>query len=122
MFNSVEARPVFLNNRIVELALKISSRVMMQDGTKGLLKQMCSKKLPTKEWQMPKTGFGWKTGSYSHIYNSVDDQYLYQATKIKGSTLLRNKRSANKRRAYYALRSLVMWQKNLSNTTKDGLF
>jgi asparagine synthase (glutamine-hydrolysing) len=121
MFNSVEARPVFLNNRIVELALKISSRVMMQNGTKGLLKQICSKKLPTKEWKMPKTGFGWKTDSYSNIFNSVDDQYLYQATKIKGSVLLRNKRSATKKRGYYGLRSLVIWQKNLSNTSKDGL-
>ena len=40
MFNSVEARPLFLNNDIIDAALSISSSVMMEDGQKTILKKL----------------------------------------------------------------------------------
>ena len=64
MYNSVEARPLFLNNTIIDAALSISSSVMMQEGPKTILKKIYQSQLAHSGWSLPKTGFGWKTNSY----------------------------------------------------------
>jgi asparagine synthase (glutamine-hydrolysing) len=108
MFNSVEARPVFLNDRIVNCALSIGSKLMLQNGTKGILKKMCSNKLPTKEWSLPKTGFGWKTNNYTDIFDSKDTNLLYDKAGIQADILLKNRKISIKR-GYYGLFSLATW-------------
>ena len=117
MYNSVEARPIFLNDNIVNCALSINSKVMLKKGTKGLLKEICNKRLPTKEWAIPKTGFGWKTSNYKHLFNSTDSCFLYEKTGIEGEVLLKNREIKMKenvailKRGYFGLHSLVTWIK-----------
>ena len=77
MFNSVEARPLFLNNDIIDAALSISSSVMMEDGQK-LFKKITSKSDTHSGWNLPKTGFGWKTNSYGKIFN--DEANFFKTT------------------------------------------
>jgi len=108
MFNSVEARPIFLNDNIVNCALSINSKTMFQKGAKGLLKEICNKNLPTKEWSLPKTGFGWKTNNYEHIFSSIDSSFLLNKTGIEGKMLLQN-RKINIKRGYFGLHSLATW-------------
>ena len=69
MFNSDEARPLFLNNKIIDAALTISSSVMMKNGPKSILKKYTKIKYLDFDWNITKTGFGWKTDSYSNIFN-----------------------------------------------------
>jgi asparagine synthetase B (glutamine-hydrolysing) len=76
MYNSVEARPLFLNNSIIDAALSISSSVMLQDGPKTILKKIYKSQLSHQGWSLPKTGFGWKTNSYQDIYSKQDNDYL----------------------------------------------
>ena len=112
MYNSVEARPLFLNNKIIDAALNISSSVMMQDGPKTVLKKIYQSQLNHAGWSLPKTGFGWKTQSYENIFNERDNDYLQANTGINGFSLLRNRNNHHKR-GYYGLYSFVAWlQKN----------
>ena len=112
MYNSVEARPLFLNNKIIDAALNISSSVMMQDGPKTVLKKIYQSQLNHAGWSLPKTGFGWKTQSYQNIFNERDNDYLQAKTGINGFSLLQNRNSHHKR-GYYGLYSFVAWlQKN----------
>ena len=110
MFNSVEARPLFLNDNIVETALNISSKVMLKQGTKSILKNIYQRQLPTPGWKLPKTGFGWKTESYQHIFNQNDRAYVKKKTNIDGFELLK-KRKMNRKRGFYGLFSLAAWLK-----------
>ena len=113
MFNSVEARPLFLNDNIVESALTISSKVMLEEGTKSILKNIYQRQLPTSGWKLPKTGFGWKTESYEHIFEQKDRLYLRNKINIDGFELL-NKRKMNRKRGFYGLFSLAAWLKDNS--------
>lgn len=111
MFNSVEARPIFLNDRIVDCALSMGSHLMLRNGTKGVLKEICRARLPTKEWNLPKTGFGWKTKNYKHVFTREDDVFLNKTVGVPGMKLL-DSRMANHKRGYYGLHSLTSWVKN----------
>ena len=108
MYNSVEARPLFLNNNILDAALSISSTVMMQDGTKTILKKVYQSQLTHSGWNLPKTGFGWKTDSYQNIFTERDNKFLQAKTAINGLSLLQNRNSHHKR-GYYGLYSFVNW-------------
>ena len=61
MYNSVEARTLFLNNKILDAALSISSPVMLAEGQKTILKKIYQNQIPHSDWNLPKTGFGWKS-------------------------------------------------------------
>jgi hypothetical protein len=111
MFNSVEARPLFLNNRIVDSALRISSSVMMQEGPKTILKNIYRTQLNHSGWSLPKSGFGWKTNSYEQIFSNQDNNYLIKQTGINGLSLLQSRNNHHKR-GYFGLHSLVSWLKN----------
>ena len=111
MFNSVEARPLFLNNRIVDSALRISSSAMMQEGPKTILKKIYRNQLNHSGWNLPKSGFGWKTNSYEQIYSKEDNNYLIKETGINGLSLLKNRNDHHKR-GYFGLHSLVSWLRN----------
>ena len=111
MFNSVEARPLFLNNRIVDSALRISSSVMMQEGPKTILKKIYRTQLNHSGWSLPKSGFGWKTNSYEQIFSNQDNNYLIKQTGINGLSLLQSRNNHHKR-GYFGLHSLVSWLKN----------
>jgi len=108
MHNSVEARPLFLNNTIIDSALHISSKVMLQKGQKSLLKEIYQTKIAHSGWSLPKTGFGWKTNSYEHLFTQEDNDFLKHRTEINGMTLLNNRKRHHKR-GYYGLFSLVSW-------------
>ena len=108
MFNSVEARPLFLNNKIIDAALSISSSVMLKNGQKSILKKIYQSQIPHSGWSLPKTGFGWKTDSYNNIFNQQDNEYLKTHTGIDGLSLLENRKSDDKR-GFYGLFSLVSW-------------
>ena len=108
MFNSVEARPLFLNNKIIDIALSISSTVMLMEGQKTLLKKIYQNKIPHSGWSLPKTGFGWKTDNYNNIYSVDDNDFLIDHTGIDGMSLLQNRKRHHKR-GYYGLFSLVSW-------------
>ena len=115
MFNSVEARPIFLNNRIVDASLKISSSAMLQNGQKSVLKDVYQSQINHSGWNLPKSGFGWKTDSYEDIFTNADNNALFSMTGIDGLALLKNRKRHHKR-GYYGLYSLVSWLKK--NTTK----
>ena len=108
MFNSVEARPLFLNNKIIDSALNISSSVMMQEGQKTILKKIYQYQIPDSGWSMPKTGFGWKTNKYNSIFDQRDNEYLIKRIGIDGLSLIENRKRHHKR-GYYGLHSLVSW-------------
>lgn len=108
MYNSVEARPLFLNNTIIDAALSISSSVMMQEGPKTILKKIYQSQLAHSGWSLPKTGFGWKTNSYKNIFSEQDNAFLQDRTGINGLSLLHNRNSHHKR-GYYGLHSFVAW-------------
>jgi asparagine synthase (glutamine-hydrolysing) len=110
MFNSVEARPLFLNNQIIDAALSISSSVMLQNGQKSILKEIYQSQIPNSGWNLPKTGFGWKTESYKNIFNQKDNEYLKTKLGIDGFSLLSNRKRHHKR-GYYGLFALVSWMK-----------
>ncbi len=113
MFNSVEARPLFLNNRIIDTALSISSSVMMKNGPKSILKRIYQSQIPHSGWSLPKTGFGWKTDSYDDLFNQEDNEFLKTQTGIDGLSLLENRKRHHKR-GFYGLFSLVSWLKENS--------
>ena len=108
MYNSVEARPLFLNNNIVDAALSISSSVMLAEGQKTILKKIYQNQIPHSGWNLPKTGFGWKTDDYQNIYSDKDNNYMINRTGINGLSLLKNRKRHHKR-GYYGLFSLVSW-------------
>lgn len=108
MFNSVEARPLFLNNKIIDAALSVSSSVMMQEGQKTVLKKLYQSQIPHSGWSLPKTGFGWKTNSYKDIFSDQSNSYLKNKTGIDGYSLL-NKKKMHHKRGYFGLFSLVSW-------------
>ncbi|GIS48828.1 MAG: hypothetical protein Ct9H90mP22_4160 [Gammaproteobacteria bacterium] len=81
MFNSVEARPLFLNNDIIDAALSISSSVMMEDGQKTILKKLYQNQIPHSGWNLPKNGFGWKTNSYEKIFNDEANSFLKRKSR-----------------------------------------
>lgn len=111
MYNSVEARPLFLNNRIIDAALSISSSVMLQQGQKTILKKIYKSQLSHSGWSLPKTGFGWKTKSYQNIYSKQDNDYLIAITGIDGLSLLKNRKRHHKR-GFFGLHSFVGWLQN----------
>ena len=113
MFNSVEARPLFLNNRIIDAALSISSSVMLKNGPKSILKKIYEYQIPHSGWSLPKTGFGWKTDSYDNLFNIEDNKFLKNQTGIDGLALLDNRKRHHKR-GFYGLFSLVSWLKENS--------
>lgn len=108
MYNSVEARPLFLNNKIIDLALNISSSVMMKEGQKTILKKIYQDQIPDSGWSMPKTGFGWKTDNYHDIFDKQDNEFLIKKSGIDGFSLLQNRKRHHKR-GFYGLHSLVSW-------------
>lgn len=108
MFNSVEARPIFLNNTIVDASLKISSSTMLCNGQKSVLKSIYQSQIGHAGWSLPKTGFGWKTNSYDKIFNTQDNEFLKNQIGIDGLSLL-DRRKKHHKRAYYGLFSLVSW-------------
>jgi asparagine synthase (glutamine-hydrolysing) len=108
MFNSVEARPLFLNNKVIDAALSISSSAMLKNGQKSILKRIYQSQIPHSGWSLPKTGFGWKTDSYHNIFNQQDNDYLKSKTGIDGLSLLENRKRHHKR-GFYGLFSLVSW-------------
>ena len=108
MYNSVEARPLFLNNRIIDAALSISSSVMMQNGPKTILKEIYQSQLNHSGWSLPKTGFGWRTNSYENIFSESDNDYLIAKSGINGLSLLQNRKRHHKR-GYYGLYSFASW-------------
>ena len=108
MFNSVEARPIFLNNTIVDASLKISSSTMLCNGQKSVLKNIYQSQIGHAGWSLPKTGFGWKTNSYDKIFNTQDNEFLKNQIGIDGLSLL-DRRKKHHKRAYYGLFSLVSW-------------
>ena len=111
MFNSVEARPLFLHNAVIDTALSISSNVMLKNGQKSILKKIYQSQIPHSGWNLPKTGFGWKTDSYQNIFTQQDNAYLKNNIGIDGFSLLENRKKHHKR-GYYGLFSLVSWLKN----------
>ena len=113
MFNSVEARPLFLNNRIIDSALSISSSVMLKNGPKSILKKIYEYQIPHSGWNLPKTGFGWKTDTYDNLFNIEDNKFLKNQTGIDGLALLNNRKRHHKR-GFYGLFSLVSWLKENS--------
>ena len=108
MYNSVEARALFLNDSMVEAALRIDSSVMLREGPKSILRSLCKSRLPTKDWERPKTGFGWKTTDYQNLFTKTDNEYLRKKTGIDGMKLL-SKKGSNLKRAYFLLHSLASW-------------
>ena len=108
MFNSVEARPLFLNNKIIDTALNISSSVMLHEGQKTILKKIYQNQIPDSGWSLPKTGFGWKTNNFDNIFDQQDNEYLMKKTGIDGLSLLQNRKRHHKR-GFYGLHSLVSW-------------
>ena len=114
MYNSVEARPLFLHNMIVDSALRISSSVMLQHGQKTILKEIYQSKINDSGWSLPKTGFGWKTNDYHNIFKQRDNENLINKTGIDGLSLLQNRKRHHKR-GFYGLFSLNSWlNKNAS--------
>ena len=114
MYNSVEARPLFLNDKVVDVALKTNSSVMMQGGGKSLLKEFCKRNLPPAGWSLPKDGFGWKTNNFHKIFRESDHQRIFLRTNIRSERLLDN-RKINLKRGYFGLRSLSLWLKENTN-------
>lgn len=110
MYNSVEARPLFLDNRVVDVSLRIKSTIMMQTGQKSLLKEFCKTNLPPAGWSLPKDGFGWKTKSFYDIFKKSDEDRIFQRSKIKSHILLNN-RKINIKRGYFGMHSLSSWLK-----------
>lgn len=108
MYNSVEARPLFLHNMIVDSALRISSSVMLQHGQKTILKEIYQSKINDSGWSLPKTGFGWKTNDYHNIFKQQDNENLINKTGIDGLSLLQNRKRHHKR-GFYGLFSLNSW-------------
>ena len=114
MYNSVEARPLFLHNMIVDSALRISSSVMLKHGQKTILKEIYQSKINDSGWSLPKTGFGWKTNDYHNIFKQQDNENLINKTGIDGLSLLQNRKRHHKR-GFYGLFSLNSWlNKNAS--------
>ena len=113
MFNSVEARPLFLNNKIIDSALNISSSVMLKEGQKTILKKIYQNQIPDSGWNMPKTGFGWKTKNYENIFTHEDNVFLTEKTGIDGLSLLQNRKRHHKR-GFYGLFSLKSWLEKIS--------
>ncbi|MEL0237898.1 MAG: asparagine synthase-related protein [Gammaproteobacteria bacterium] len=110
MFNSIEARPLLLNNKVIDSALQISSSAMLKNGQKSILKSLYQRKIPNAGWKLPKTGFGWKTENYSSIFTQEDNFLLKDKIGIDGFALLKNKKRHHKR-GYYGLFSLSAWLK-----------
>jgi asparagine synthase (glutamine-hydrolysing) len=113
MFNSVEARPLFLNNNIVDASLSITSSAMLTNGPKSILRKIYQSQIPHSGWKLPKAGFGWRTENYKDIFNKKDNDYLINKTGIDGLMLLKNKKKMHKR-GFYGLFSLVSWLKENS--------
>lgn len=111
MYNSVEARPLFLHNKIVDAALSISSSVMLAEGQKTILKKIYQNQIPHSGWSLPKTGFGWKTDNYQNIFSEKANHYMMNKTGINGLSLLKSRKRHHKR-GYYGLFSLVSWLRN----------
>lgn len=108
MFNSVEHRPLFLNNKIIDAALNISSSVMLHEGQKTILKKIYQNQIPDSGWSLPKTGIRWKTNNFENIFAQQDNEYLMKRTGIDGLSLLENRKRHHKR-GFYGLHSLVSW-------------
>ena len=113
MFNSVEARPLFLHNSVIDSALSISSNAMLKNGQKSILKKVYQSQIPHSGWSLPKKGFGWKTNSYQNIFTTKDNNFLMEKTGIDGDKLLKNRKRHHKR-GFYGLFSLVSWLKTNS--------
>ena len=104
---------MFLNNKIIDSALKISSSVMLKEGQKTILKKIYQNQIPDSGWNMPKTGFGWKTKNYEDIFSHEDNVFLIKKTGIDGLSLLQNRKRHHKR-GFYGLFSLKSWLEKIS--------
>ncbi|MEP0942350.1 MAG: asparagine synthase (glutamine-hydrolyzing) [Rhizobiaceae bacterium] len=59
MANSLEARPVLIDQRLLEFAWTLPENLLIRDGqTKWLLRQVLKKHVPTALFERPKMGFG----------------------------------------------------------------
>ena len=115
MYNSVEARPLFLNNKILDAALSISSPVMLAEGQKTILKKIYQNQIPHSDWNLPKTGFGWKSDNYQYLFSDETNNYMINKTGINGLSLLESRKRHHKR-GYFGLFSLVSWLRNHEKT------
>ena len=61
MYNSVEARALFLNDSMVEAALQNRLKRYAAKDLKASFDLCVNRDSPTKDWNDPKSGFGWKT-------------------------------------------------------------
>ncbi|WP_323595672.1 asparagine synthase (glutamine-hydrolyzing) [Aliarcobacter butzleri] len=95
MFNSLEGREPFLDNKIVEFALSLPSKWKIKDGqNKYLLKQILNKYLPKDLIDRPKQGFGmpiqqWFRKDLKPLYehylskNKLDETGHFNSTYIE---------------------------------------
>ncbi|MCT7460917.1 asparagine synthase (glutamine-hydrolyzing) [Aliarcobacter cryaerophilus] len=95
MFNSLEGREPFLDNKIVEFALSLPSKWKIKDGqNKYLLKQILYKYLPKDLIDRPKQGFGmpiqqWFRKDLKPLYehylskNKLDETGHFNSTYIE---------------------------------------
>ncbi|WP_169754217.1 asparagine synthase (glutamine-hydrolyzing) [Campylobacter curvus] len=82
MFNSLEGREPFLDNKIVEFALSLPSSWKIRNGqNKYLLKQILYKYLPKELVDRPKQGFGMPIQQW--FKNDLKSLYEYYLSKDK---------------------------------------
>ena len=112
---------MFLKNHVIDAALSISSSTMLKNGPKSILKKIYQCQIPHAGWNLPKSGFGWRTDSYSDIFNQQDNDYLKTKTGIDSLSLLGNKKKMHKR-GFYGLFSLVVFVSLAGGRGRDGYF
>ncbi len=72
MYNAVEARPIFLHDAVVDVALSLSNQQLLAGGSKSVLRDVCASILPTDDWRKPKIGFGWRTDKIDALREQID--------------------------------------------------
>lgn len=111
--NSCEARPIFLDNRIIDYATGLSHRQHLQLGGKGILKGLYKSYFKNNAYKMPKTGFGLKTENYDWILDNKSKDSLYNNFDFDVNDLLAS-RAKNPKKGLFSLRSLSSIMAKLS--------
>lgn len=89
MLNSIEVRPIFFTNKILEFCLKMPSKYKYNNGvSKYILKKLLLKNLPKKIVNSKKKGFGIPIANFFLNYNMK----INEVNKLKLSeTFIKNK-------------------------------
>ena len=103
--NSCEARPIYLDNRIIDYATGLSHQQHLQLGGKGILKDLYKLYFKNEAYKMPKTGFGIKSENYDWILDNKSKDTLSKKFDFNITNLL-DSRAKNAKKGLFSLRSL----------------